>query len=742
MASWSQHSKSPLQSQELDHFNSVQIQMSVSTNKRYLTKSRFKMALECPTKLHYSVESNGYYDKNQHNDFLQALADGGNQVGELAKFKYHSDPIGQNITIEPLEYELALEQTRAKLSQPERVVIAEAALLYAPFFVRVDILIQDKDAKTIDLIEVKSKSVTDATVTARFKNRSNRFESGWLPYLYDVTFQAEVARLNFPGFEIRTKLLLLDASKSCEKDGLHQLFQIAEHLDPLTGRSRAQIKVPSNLSIAEIGQIDFLREIDVSDIVEELRHSPIDNAAHIPESFRKNLATFMEWSGQLQMSGDFAFQGVSKACRSCQFRAPSGEKKLSGVHNCWKQAFSQGLIHGAGDLNDRTVPLSIDLWGGGAGSRSFADLVLEKGRAFLSDIQEEDIQPRNMYEGLGLSALTRRMAQVHSAAGQGQPFVIDHERLSEMGDWLWPLHMIDFETSSPALPFFKGMRPYETLAFQFSHHIMEKDEGGNIRIRHANQWIATEANYFPSIEFVRQLRKALMPTGELFGTVFRYHNHENTVLRNLRQRIDHTASSEVPDRQELMDFIDLITKSTGDEEKLIGKYVGAKPMVDLHRLVQEAYYSQKAGGSISLKAILPAILNDVDEVASMYLRSGVYGKGLHIESLNFGSSNGHVWLQAEKGYDPYKTLPAIFGTEHGKLNEMLARLAGDDDEDGVINQGGLAMTAYNYTQFNSISSSERKSIEQALLRYCELDTLAMVMVVQGLYALQKLIIKN
>lgn len=711
--------------------------MTLTTNKRFLTKSRFKMALECPTKLHYAVEANGYLDKNQNNDFLQALADGGNQVGELAKFKYHSDPIGQKITIEPLDYELALEQTKAKLSQPGRIVIAEAALLHAPFFVRVDILIQDKDAKTIDLIEVKSKSVTDDTVTARFKNRSNRFESGWLPYLYDVTFQAEVARLNFPGFEIRSKLLLLDASKPCEKDGLHQLFPIAEKLDPMTGRSRAQIKVPANLSLEAIGQLDFLREIDVRDIVEELRNSPIDNAAHIPEPFRKNLATFMEWSGQLQMSGELAFQGISKACRSCQFKAPSAEKKLSGVHNCWKLALSQGLIHGAGDLNDRTVPLSIDLWGGGAGSRSFADLVIEKGRAFLSDIQEEDIQPRNLYEGSGLSPLIRRMAQVNSAEGKGQPFVIDQERLSEMGDWVWPLHMIDFETSAPALPFFKGMRPYETLAFQFSHHIMEKDEGGSVRIRHANQWIATEANYFPSIEFVRQLRKALMPTGQLFGTVFRYHNHENTVLRNLRQRIDHTSSPEVPDKQELMDFIDLITKSTGEEEKQIGKYVGPNPMVDLHRLVQEGYYSKQAGGSISLKAILPAIMHDADEVALTYQQPGVYGKGLAIESLNFGGSDGHVWLQEEKDNDPYKTLPAIFGAEHGEINEMLTQLAGNDDDEGVINQGGIAMTAYNYTQFNSLSTNERQKIEQALLRYCELDTLAMVMVVQGLFALRK-----
>jgi hypothetical protein len=169
--------------------------MNTTVKRRYLTKSRFKLALECPTKLYYAAESNSYFDKNKDNDFLQALADGGNQVGELAKFKYHPNPVGDAITVETLQYEEALSQTNAKLRGPGRVVVAEAALFHEPYFVRVDILIRDQDAKTIDIIEVKSKSVDDETVAARFKSKKGDFDSEWLPYLYDVTFQAEVARL-------------------------------------------------------------------------------------------------------------------------------------------------------------------------------------------------------------------------------------------------------------------------------------------------------------------------------------------------------------------------------------------------------------------------------------------------------------------------------------------------------------------------------------------------------------------
>jgi hypothetical protein len=238
------------------------------------------------------------------------------------------------------------------------------------------------------------------------------------------------------------------------------------------------------------------------------------------------------------------------------------------------------------------------------------------------------------------------------------------------------------------------------------------------------------------VEFVRQLRKALMPSGQLVGTVFRYHNHENTVLRSLRKLILASPLELVPDAADLVEFIDLITKSTKDETETDGEFFGARPMVDLHRLVQDGYYSKHAGGSISLKYILPAILNDAPKVRDFYARPGVYGKSLIVESLNFDDPNGHIWIDPSKQSDPYKTLPPVFENDREGLNQMLLRLAGDDEEEGVIAQGGLAMTAYNYTQFTELTPQERASVENALLRYCELDTLAMVMLVQGLMELR------
>ena len=50
--------------------------MNTKVKDRYLTKSRFKLALDCPTKLYYTAKDS--YANSKNNDtFLEALAEGG-----------------------------------------------------------------------------------------------------------------------------------------------------------------------------------------------------------------------------------------------------------------------------------------------------------------------------------------------------------------------------------------------------------------------------------------------------------------------------------------------------------------------------------------------------------------------------------------------------------------------------------------------------------------------------------------
>ena len=91
---------------------------------RYLTKSRFSKAIECPTKLAY-LDDAAYANADRANEFLQALADGGHQVGALAKCLF---PDG--IEVDGIGHDAQIEQTTALLELDE-VVLFEAAFRVA-----------------------------------------------------------------------------------------------------------------------------------------------------------------------------------------------------------------------------------------------------------------------------------------------------------------------------------------------------------------------------------------------------------------------------------------------------------------------------------------------------------------------------------------------------------------------------------------------------------------------------------
>ena len=65
--------------------------------KRHLTKSRFKLGLDCPTKLYYASDSR-YVNNLSTDSFMAALAAGGYQIGELAKC-YHPGRVNAEICL-------------------------------------------------------------------------------------------------------------------------------------------------------------------------------------------------------------------------------------------------------------------------------------------------------------------------------------------------------------------------------------------------------------------------------------------------------------------------------------------------------------------------------------------------------------------------------------------------------------------------------------------------------------------
>lgn len=667
---------------------------------RYLTKSRFKLALECVTKLYYTGKKGEYADQRLSDPFLEALAKGGFQVGELAKYYFCEDPVIEGITIDTLDYREALRLTNERLSQPGRVVVAEAAFLFNDLFIRADLVVKEND--TIHLYEVKAKSL-NAGIEGDYSflsKRGDKVSAEWESYMYDLAFQKYVLSNCDWGthFNIMAYLLLVDTQKEATIEGLNQRFKIVKDGE------RYKVITPAGMTRNDLGS-EILRAVNCDGLI-----TKIWNELDVPTDLGTGIKfhAFIDRARDLYLNDERLFVPIGSKCKGCQFKNSGPDDVLkSGFYECWKQHTKYG-----DDLLSEN--LVTELWGGLSGSMSHCDNLIKNGIYLLANIREDILQPKNPKGGSGkegLSAHERRMEQVNRVRqGINESYINKDGLRDAMATWRYPLHMIDFETSMVALPFHKGAKPYQGVAFQFSHHIID-GEGG---IEHKGQFLATEPGVFPNYDFVRALKQELENDG---GTIFRYHNHENTYLAMIAEQLGYEQNPP-EDRDELLAFIKTITRHKVGK----GYEHGERSMVDLYELVLRFYYPPYAKGSNCLKKILPSIIHDSEFLRDKYGRSGIYGKNLSVRSLNF---DDHVWISEEKGMDPYRTLPAVFeGYEREELDELVR----DFEE---LGDGGAALTAYNYLQFSEVPLEQRRSIGDALLRYCELDTMAMVMLVEG-----------
>jgi hypothetical protein len=146
-------------------------------------------------------------------------------------------------------------------------------------------------------------------------------------------------------------------------------------------------------------------------------------------------------------------------------------------------------------------------------------------------------------------------------------------------------------------------------------------------------------------------------------------------------------------------------------------------MVDLCQIIKNFYYHPKTYGSNSIKKVLPAILETSNFVRSKY--SQPIGD-INVSSKNFSSR--HVWLSLENVtvVSPYSMLPSVHeDMTHEEIETSLSQIENIED-------GGAALTAYGKIQYTDMTKDEREKIGSALKRYCELDTLAMVMIYEHL----------
>lgn len=646
---------------------------------RYLTKSRFSIAITCPRKLTY-LDDASYANANAENAFLKALADGGHQVGALAKCLFP-----EGIEIDAIGHDAQVEQTNTLLAR-DKVVLFEAAIRFNRLFVRIDLL--RKNGNILELFEVKAKSF-DSNIGEELVLKRTGISSEFKPYLYDVAFQRYVLRCAFPEATVLSHLVMPDKTQPCSEPGLAQRLRIRR-----VSELAVHIDVDESLRDGVVAS-QLLHVLPVDDFLDALIQSEI-KAGSYGWAFEECIA---ELEARLDAQAFDIHPGSH--CKNCEFHANDAnaqQELIDGRNECLASHFSVGTA----ELASGTV---FDLYNFRA-----ADTIIQSGRILLRDLQPDDVKYKKDSDKISLS--NRQWLQCEESRQVSlQPIIMRKALSAKLSSLKFPLHFIDFETATPALPFHAGMRPYELLFYQFSHHRMEVS-GKTV---HATQHLDSRRESFPNFDSVRALATAL---GSDTGSVIHWWTHERTVLIKIRDQLLEAAEPPA-DRDKLVAFIDDLVGSGGHPGRLVdlGRHV-TLPLV----------YLPRTKGSSSIKKVLPAILNFSTSLQQRYKRPS-YGTPAGIESLNFREQ---AWVKLdEEGRveDPYKLLL-------GRFNEANLDAVEDADESNpVIANGGAAMVAYGLLQSDLLDIQARDDLIRQLLRYCELDTLAMVMIYEALQEL-------
>ncbi len=229
-----------------------------------------------------------------------------------------------------------------------------------------------------------------------------------------------------------------------------------------------------------------------------------------------------------------------------------------------------------------------------------------------------------------LTGLSQLQQRVRSAVLEDQPYIgggLSHaiERVTH------PVHFLDFETFSPALPVYPMTRPYQVIPFQWSLHVVDSTGGLSHR-----EFLHDGADD-PREAFAASLLDAVAPEGDILV----YSSFEKSRTQELAYALPH--------------HMEALTA-------LSERYV------DLLGIVRTHYYHPAFHGSYSLKTVLPVFAPDLTY------------------------------------------------------------------EDLEIRDGSVASLHYARMIEPDVTEAERAELRQALLAYCERDTVAMVRVLEALRA--------
>lgn len=421
---------------------------------------------------------------------------------------------------------------------------------------------------------------------------------------------------------------------------------------------------------------------------------PIDISSHVDDMlagrhFDEPFATLLAELKARYFDAQWQPPLLGKKCKNCEFRIASSqvrEGEPSGFIHCW------GSAEQTAEYSELEQPV-LDLIGAGAEKWMERGIYLQK-NVPLSELPDMRSVER---QGSGISQKHRQSLQVRKTKGRDIPTeIVKQPIFRELGRWTYPLHFLDFEAGNYAIPIREGQRPYHLVIFQYSCHTLQPD--GDLS---HHQWISEGRDAYPNYEMIRHLQNV---PGIEEGTIVQYSNFEHYALKTIRKELMREKET-VGDSNMLIEWLD------GIVERHDSNHDAPPYLADLSRLVKNYYYNRYMANSLSIKDVLGSVLMVSDSLRERYSQP--------YRSANFEDIQWWQWDQREQRVkSPYKILREM---QHA----------------AVIGRGTEAMVVYGKLLAGEYSRSEKSNIMRALLKYCELDTLAMVMIVQHWNSLAK-----
>lgn len=529
-----------------------------------LSKSDFKVAQTCPTKLFY--KKNCYPSSLDDDEYLELLAEGGFMVEKIAKTLF-SD--GIEVPFDG-NYDAAAKATSALITA-DKVTLFEATIVSNGKLARIDIL--QKTGLEFEIIEAKAKSydsqenaaaVADAKPNLFWTKNCKSISSEWLEYLEDIAFQVHVLKEAFPAATVKARLALPDKAKANNIEHLSSLFELKKIQTPGSSFTRVEVEFK--------GDPEMLRRNNFMEIV------PVDREVNylMPE-VAKAAASYVQ---SLCPDIKKIVNPISVSCKDCEYNLGDSSGR-DGFSECW------------GELA-RTKPHILDLYHvGEVGGRKtpLANSLIKVGKASLFDIPVEALT--NAKGEIGENNKRQIIQLDNTRAGKEW---INEGLKNTLSGFEYPLWFIDFETSALAVPYFSGMHPYEQIAFQWSCHVVRSENGTPEHL----EWINVD-DLFPNFSFAESLMECVGTE----GTVFMWATHENTILTHIHDQMRRRSHS----NPKLNDWIE----STATVDKS-----APGRLVDMNRLTLKNYFHPLMKGKTSIKKVCDAVWKENASLREMF----------------------------------------------------------------------------------------------------------------------------